>query len=191
MHIDFMAFSAWKWLMGPLGLGVLFISREKLEKVKPIFMGTQSVVNDLEYLPYKKELKPTADRFSVSTAGLIDWVYFLASLTLLRDTGFDTVRARIGELSEYLNQRLRMMGFQIYSDRFPNHPTGITVCEKTGISSALLVNRLKEQKVICAERLGRIRFSPHIYISTHQLDEAARALSQACLSLMYSQTMRG
>ncbi|MCG6894350.1 MAG: aminotransferase class V-fold PLP-dependent enzyme, partial [Desulfobacteraceae bacterium] len=51
--ITYMAFPAWKWLTGPIGLGVMYVSREKLESLKPIFIGTASVVNELEYLPYK------------------------------------------------------------------------------------------------------------------------------------------
>jgi hypothetical protein len=36
--------------------------------------------------------------------------------------------------------------------------------------------RLKENSVIAAERLGRIRFSPHIFISPYQLDRVVQVL---------------
>ena len=189
MGIDFMAFSAWKWLMGPLGLGGLYVAPHRLDSLTPVFVGTESVVKDEEYLPYKSELKPDADRFAFSTPSLNDWVYFLAALEFLDAIGFETVRKRIFELTDYLNQRLRRMGFRVYSDHFPDHPTGITVCDKPGVPSGRLMDRLKENGVIAAERLGRIRFSPHIYLSKHQLDAAARTLSQACISQMYSQTI--
>ncbi len=76
-NISFMAFSAWKWLMGPLGLGVLYVEKDKLEKLKPRIVGTGSVVRDEEYLPYKTTLKPSADRFTISTPNFTDRVYFL------------------------------------------------------------------------------------------------------------------
>lgn len=189
MGIDFMAFSAWKWLMGPLGLGVLFVAPERLDGLTPVFVGTESVVKDEEYLPYKTELKPDADRFTVSTPSLNDWVYFLAALEFLEGIGFETARKRIFELTDYLNQRLRRIGFRVFADHFPDHPTGITVCYKPEVPSGALLRRLKEGGVIAAERLGRIRFSPHIYLSEHRLDAAARTLSQACLSQMYSQSV--
>ena len=180
MHIDFMAFSAWKWLMGPVGLGAIYIRKEKLADLEPIFIGTDSVVNPEEYLPYKNVLKADADRFTFSSPSINDWVYFLSSLEFLVDIGFDTVRKRIFELTDYLNHQLRQMGFRICSEAFPDHPTGITVCEKEGVSAARLMAGLKARRIVTAERLGKIRLSPHIYLSTHQLDQAAQALSEIC-----------
>ena len=177
--ISYMAFSAWKWLLGPLGLSVLYVSKERLEELDPIFIGTESVVRDQEYLPYKSDLKPTADRFTFSTANFNDWVYFQAALKFLDDIGFEKARQRLFELSEYLSQGLRQVGFQVLADRFPRHPTGITVCEKPGVPSHVIVQQLKENRVVAVERLGRIRFSPHIYILPHQLDEVVQILASA------------
>ena len=175
-NIAYMAFPAWKWLLGPLGLGVLYISKEKLNSLKPIFIGTESVVQHQEYLPYKSELKPTTDRFTISTANFNDWVYFEASLQFLQDIGFAAVRDRILELSAYLSAGLTKIGFKVFSDQFPDYPTGIVVCEKPGVGSDIVVQQLKQNKIVTAERLGRVRFSPHVYISPQQLDEVLRVL---------------
>ncbi len=174
--ISYMAFSAWKWLLGPLGVGVLFVSREKLDTLEPVFVGTASVVEDKEYLPYKSELKPSADRFTFSTVNFADWVYFEAALTFLQEIGFVTVRERIFELSAYLSSGLKTMGFNVFSDQFPGDPTGIIVCEKSGLRSNIIMEHLKNNKIVAAERLGRVRFSPHVYILPEQLDEVLRTL---------------
>ncbi len=187
--IDYMPFSAWKWLTGPIGMGGLYIDREKLDTLRPAFIGTDSVVNSEKYLPYRDELKPTADRFTYSTPSIGDWVYFQAALTFLHEIGFETVRQRIYELSDHLRQRLRKLGFQVLTDRFPDHPTGIIVCEKSGTDAGVLVRRMAENGVHAAERLGRVRFSPHVYLSMHQIDQAARTLSEACISQMYARAV--
>jgi selenocysteine lyase/cysteine desulfurase len=175
--IDFMAFSAWKWLMGPLGLGVLYVSRDRIESLKPIFIGTESVIRDQEYLPYKTDLKPSADRFTFSTANFMDWVYFLAALEFLETIGFEKVRQRIYQLGRHLSQGLREAGYRVFSDHFPAHPTGITVCEKQAVSSRAIMQRLKTCGIVAAERLGRVRFSPHIYILPQQLDRVVDVLA--------------
>ena len=175
--ISYMAFSAWKWLMGPLGMGVFYVNEKKLEELNPIFIGTESVIDDRQYLPYKSELKPGADRFTLSTASIGDWVYFKAALSFLEDIGFETARERIYYLTDYLNQGLRHIGFQVLSDQFSSHPTGITVCEKPGVPSHAVVAHLSKHGIVAAERLRRIRFSPHIYISPSRLDEVIRVLS--------------
>ena len=177
-NISYMSFSAWKWLMGPVGLGVLYVSREKLDVLEPVFIGTESVVQDREYLPYKSELKPTADRFTFSTANFNDWIYFEAALEFLQDIGFFAVRERIFELCAHLSQELTKIGFKVLSDQFPDYPTGIVVCEKPGVRADKIVEHLKQNNIIAAERLGRVRFSPHVYISPEQLDEVIQVLER-------------
>ena len=177
-NISYMSFSAWKWLMGPVGLGVLYVSREKLDVLEPVFIGTESVVQDREYLPYKSELKPTADRFTFSTANFNDWIYFEAALEFLQDIGFFAVRERIFELCAHLSQELTRIGFKVLSDQFPDYPTGIVVCEKPEVRADKIVEHLKKNNIIAAERLGRVRFSPHVYISPEQLDEVIQVLER-------------
>ncbi len=177
-NISYMAFSAWKWLLGPLGLGILYVSKEKLEGLELVFLGTGSVVKDKEYLPCKSELKPTADRFTISTANFNDWVYFEAALEFLKVIGFSAVRDRIYELSAHLCRELTKTGFNVFSDQFPDYSTGIVVCDKPGVTSDIIMAHLKKNNIVAAERLGRIRFSPHVYISPGQLDEVIRVLEQ-------------
>lgn len=177
-HIGVMSFSAWKWLMGPIGLGVFYVSEEKMDHLKPVFTGTGSVVRGLEYLPYKSELNPTADRFTFSTPAILDWVYFRSTLAFLNDIGFETVRTRIFELGAYLEQRLTNIGFEVLSNRFPENPTGIIVCEKPGISSIELLSLLTRNGIVAAERLDRIRFSPHIYNSPEQIDRVVEVIEK-------------
>ena len=177
-NIDYMTFSGWKWLMGPLGLGVLFVSRKKLNDLDPVFIGTASVINDKEYFPYKSELKPSADRFTISTANFNDWVYFEAAIEFIEDIGFQTVRERIYELSANLRDGLSDLGFNVFSDHFRDYPTGIVVCEKPGVATGAVMAHLNRNKVVAAERLGRVRFSPHIYISPEQIDTVLNMLTR-------------
>ena len=177
-NISYMAFSAWKWLLGPLGMGILFVAKEKLPELKPVFIGTDSVVRADEYFPYKSELKPSTDRFTFSTANFNDWVYLEAALKFLQDIGFFAVRERIFELSACLSKGLTKIGFNVFSDKFPDYQTGIVVCEKPGVNPDVIMTHLKRNKIVAAERLGRIRFSPHVYNSMEQIDKVVRVLEQ-------------
>ncbi|MCG6894701.1 MAG: aminotransferase class V-fold PLP-dependent enzyme, partial [Desulfobacteraceae bacterium] len=176
--ITYMAFPAWKWLTGPIGLGVMYVSREKLESLKPIFIGTASVVNELEYLPYKSELKPSTERFTLSTPNFGDWVYFLASLEFLHQIGFGDVRDRIHALARRLVKGLSGAGYRVLAERFPGSPTGIVVCEREGVACERLMSALRERGVVAAERLGRLRLSPHVYLSMEQMDRVVELLSK-------------
>lgn len=175
--IRYMAFSGWKWLLGPLGLGVLYVDRDHLEALRPIFKGTESVPEDHEYLPYKHAWKPTADRFTLSTGSMTDWVYFDASLAYLEGLGFAQVRERIRALSRRLADGLRKAGYQIHSDAYPGAASGIVSAIRPGQDAGAAVKALKDKGIIAAARLGRIRLAPHVYLSEGQMDAVAEAMA--------------
>jgi cysteine desulfurase / selenocysteine lyase len=175
--IRYMAFSGWKWLLGPLGLGALYIDRDHLESLRPIFKGTESVPGDQEYLPYKHAWKPTADRFTLSTGSMTDWVYFDASLAYLDALGFARVRERIRALSRRLADGLRAAGYGIHADAYPEAASGIVSALRPGQDAAAVVRDLKDKGIIAAARLGRIRLAPHVYISEGQIDAVVEALA--------------
>lgn len=177
MNIDFMAFSAWKWLLGPLGLGVLFVTQENMAKMSSTFIGQSSVVNPEQYLPYKSALLPGADRFEYSTPNFTDWVYFDAALRMLNEIGFAQVMARLYSLSDYLHRGLRSQGFELLKEKFQKN-TGIIVFEKKEQSSHSIQKYLKENGVICAVRLEKLRMAPHIYNSYEQLDKVLELLAK-------------
>ncbi len=175
--IHFMAFSAWKWLLGPVGVGLLYISQGKLASVRPIFKGTESVIGDREYLPYKDAWKPTTERFAYSTGNFNDWVYLDASLGYLEEIGFARVQSRIRYLASYLAAGLRALGFTIASDAY-GESCGIVAADRPGLDSGRAVQALKAKGIVAVARMGRIRFAPHVYNSIGQLDQVLSALRE-------------
>jgi selenocysteine lyase/cysteine desulfurase len=107
---------------------------------------------------------------------MTDWVYLDASLAYLEGIGFERVRDRIRSLASRLSQGLRTAGFSLAADASTLAPTGIVVASKPGLDSAGAVRSLKAGNIIAAERLGRIRLAPHIYISEEQIDTVVEAL---------------
>lgn len=176
MKLKYIAFPAWKWLLGPLGLGMLYIQQDCIDTLSFPFKGTGSVINDEVYLPYRAELKSGADRYEISTGNFIDWVYFQSTLEMLQKIGFHSVMERIYELADYLSEGMKGIGFQIELDHFPDNRTGIVVGYKEGIPMDELVSYLKKNEVMCALRLGKVRFSPHIYNKKDQLDRVVELL---------------
>ncbi|MCB1192637.1 MAG: aminotransferase class V-fold PLP-dependent enzyme [Leptospiraceae bacterium] len=177
--IPFMAFSAWKWLLGPIGLGVIYVNKEKLKTIKNAFLGQNSVVEADEYLPYKEEIRLGAERFEYSTVNFMDWVYFKSILETLDKIGFPTVMARIYDLANYLKSGLKSIGYEVLSDRFPENNTGIIACYKQGTNTQNTFQYLKNNGIVGALRLGNLRFAPHIYNSEEQLDKVVQMLKNS------------
>ena len=177
VRIDYMAFSAWKWLLGPLGLGVLYIREGQESELTPVVVGQNSVRDGEVYLPYKEELRPGATRYEYSTPNFADWVYFESVLAMLDKIGHDIVQRRIYELNDYLSDSLEKIGMQVFAHKTWGTPTGITTFSKPGTDTKVIADTLKQNGVICALRLGKIRLAPHIYNSKEQMDRVCEIVA--------------
>ncbi|TGM77976.1 aminotransferase class V-fold PLP-dependent enzyme [Leptospira bouyouniensis] len=168
IKVAFCAFAAWKWLLGPLGLGVIYISKEESKGFQLIFKGQASVVNDSNYFPYRDEWKPAAEQFEQSTINFNDWIYFFASLKMLSTLGFERVQERIYEVAGMLKDSLHELGFTLESDLFPQVKTGILAItghkDPKKFQPEMIQSYLKQNGIITAVRLGRLRMAPHIGI---------------------------
>jgi selenocysteine lyase/cysteine desulfurase len=171
-----LCFSAWKWLLGPLGLGVLVADKTTVAKLSSPFKGTDSVKNPASYLPYQAELKETAERYTYSTPNTNDWVYFDESLGFLASLGFDAICARIRELTSRLWRPLRDAGFNSGYDHGDHTASGILCVSKPGVDLGKLTDTLVENGVVARLRLGRIRLAPHVYLSEEQIDRVSQLL---------------
>ncbi|MDZ4696016.1 MAG: aminotransferase class V-fold PLP-dependent enzyme [Deltaproteobacteria bacterium] len=172
-NIGAMAFSAWKWLMGPIGLGAFYVRQDLLAELKFPFKGTGSVVNDHVYFPYRDDLKPNTARYVVSTPSFTDWAHFEASLSYLDTLGVENVRNRVHALALHLGQQLKQQGFELARDGFATHPTAIVAARAPGRDMARLVADLGTLGIVAAERLGWMRMAPHIHLNEDQLDTVA------------------
>ena len=176
MGIGAMAGSAWKWLLGPLGVGIFYCAPALLDRLSLAFVGTTTVVDAQAYLDYDFTAKPDAARFEFSTPNINDWVYLLASLTLLEEIGFENVRRRIFQINEYLRPGLRRKGYRILGADQERERSGILTFAREGMDAANIVRALAAQGIVTAERGGGVRVSPHIYINEADMDRLLEAL---------------
>ncbi|MCW7463742.1 aminotransferase class V-fold PLP-dependent enzyme [Leptospira limi] len=174
IKVAFCAFAAWKWLLGPLGLGVIYISKEESKGFQLVFKGQASVVNDSNYFPYRDEWKPAAEQFEQSTINFNDWIYFFASLKMLSTLGFSRVQERIYEVAGMLKDMLHELGFTLESDVFPDVKTGILAItnhiDPKKFQPEAIQAHLKQHGIITAVRLGRLRMAPHIGIEEEHVN---------------------
>jgi selenocysteine lyase/cysteine desulfurase len=171
-----MAGSAWKWLMGPVGLGVFYCREGLTERLDLVFVGTDTVVDAQNYLEYRFEPKPGAARFEYSTPNVNDWVYLLAAIRLLREIGLENVRERILALNAYLREGLQRKGFHVRGSVMREEQSGILSFLREGLDAAAETRRLAAQDIFVAARNGAIRVSPHIYNNEEDMDRLLAAL---------------
>lgn len=122
MDCDFMAFSAHK-MLGPTGVGVLYVKREILNEMPPFIGGGDMIKevhkNETKYndLPYK---------FEGGTPNIADVIGFGAAIDYLNKIGMDKVREHEMDVTNYAIEAIAgVKGVSIYGPSNSNHRGGV------------------------------------------------------------------
>jgi selenocysteine lyase/cysteine desulfurase len=174
--VDAFAADAHKYLLGPEGIALLYISERILDQIEPTTVGWTSVKNWENMLEYELEYREGALRFecgTLNTAG----VYGLgAAIDLLLEIGAAEIESHILDLTEYLAGRLPEKGYKVVSPRRPGEGSGIVCCTHPVHSPPQLYHRLLESGIVTAPRVGRLRIAAHLYNNREDIDALITAL---------------
>ncbi|MBM82524.1 MAG: aminotransferase [Planctomycetaceae bacterium] len=167
--VDFLAADGHKWMLGPEGAGVLFIRNNRLNELRPLGLGWNSVNNAGNYDAPNFELRSSAARYEGGTYNMAGIHAFGASLEFLARFDISQISQRLADVTTQLCQHLEQAGFSIASSRTPTQTSGIVSVEVPGIDLKALVAKCKEAGVVVNARQGRLRLSPHIYTSEEDI----------------------
>lgn len=177
MHIDYLAADAHKWMMGPEGIGFMYVRRELIEKTRPLAVGWLSVINPLDYGDINYTLKPDATRYECGTLNVPGILAMGASLELLDAIGIDQISKRVHHLSQYAVNALKSKGCQIVSPRTEEEWSGGVCFTIANCNQQYLVSLLRRGGKEIALREGRLRISAHYYNTEEQVDRLMERLT--------------
>jgi cysteine desulfurase/selenocysteine lyase len=175
--IDALAADGHKWLLGPEGAGIGFIRREWVERLHPIGVGANSVINPFAYSTIDFRLKPHAGRWEGGAYNVPGIAALGASLGLLLDTGIDAIERRVLDLTNYLCERAVSRDWRVFSSRVEGEKSGIVSLIPPKMSSLEVMKRCRLAGVVVNSRADRVRLSPHAYNTEEEIDrflDAAR-----------------
>ena len=175
-YIDAFAADAHKYLLGPEGTALLFVSERIIDRIKPVVVGWTSVKNHEDYLNYDLDYRDGAGRFecgTLNTAG----VYGLgAAIDLFLKVGPRHIEEYLIGLTDYLAERLTARGYQVYCSRRPGEKSAIVTCTHRDHSAGEINKQLAARNIIVAPRIRRVRISPHFYNTRQEVDSLVNAL---------------
>jgi cysteine desulfurase / selenocysteine lyase len=174
----FMAFPGFKWICGPLGIGVLFCSKKIAEMLKPSTVGGESAIlsdtNVLANMEMPARLQ-SGFRNYPGAAGLE------AALRYVLRIGIVNILNRNLKVSRVIREELgRLPGVTLYGPEDDRQRSSIvSFLPPEGMDPETLVKKLEESSVVFAARdagEGRkvVRASPHFF---NDETEAATAIS--------------
>lgn len=175
-NIDILSADAHKWLLGPQGIGITFVSDAVLDKLDVSNLGYRSMTNENEYLNYNLRLKKDATRFEEGTLNIIGIAGLNASLTMLLSVGIPAIEERLTELNDALINSLTERGYIIKSPLKSNERSGILSFYHNEIATETIYQNLIKGNVVCAQRDGAVRISPHFYNNLEDIDGFLKAL---------------
>lgn len=177
MNIDFLATGGQKWLLGPEGSAFFYCRRDLIAQTRPLIIGAVNVVNFMNFGEYDYTLQPTAGRFESGTYNIAGLWGCQAAMKLLLVAGPASVAARIKQLTDRLCDKLAAKGYTVVSPRTGDQWSGIVSFTSSSHDHNAIAKTLrKEHKTEVVVRNGRLRASPHFYMTEAQIDRLVEHL---------------
>ncbi|MNZ88222.1 putative cysteine desulfurase [compost metagenome] len=168
-----------KWLLGPEGLGVFYCRRDLREQLQLHEYGWHMLEDVGNYERRDWQPANSARRFECGSPNMLGAVALEASLSLLEEVGMPQVAGLIEERIARLHAGIASLpGASLLSPAEPQRRAGILTFRLAGRDDAELFEALKREQVVCAQRGGGIRLSPHFYTSERVLEETLELLRQ-------------
>ena len=166
-----------KWMLGPEGLAVFYCAPGVREQLALQQYGWHMVEHAGDFDRRDWQPATSARRFECGSPNLLGAHALSASLSLLLETGLDTVEAEIRQRLDYLMEPLRNRhGAEIITPEAAGRRAGIVTFRLPREAPEATWKRLREGGVICALRGGGVRLSPHYYTPWTHLERALALL---------------
>ncbi len=173
MHIDFLMADGHKWLLGPEGLSLFYCSSRWRQRLTLHEYGWHMINNPSDFDQTDWRPADSAMRFECGSPNMLGIMALDASLDLIHEIGINTIQARIQERTDYLIDKIaRHDALELITNPDPQRRAGIVTFRHAQLDADYMFAILKKKNVVCAQRAGGIRLSPHCYTRTQTLDRA-------------------
>lgn len=179
IQADFVMADGHKWMLGPEGLGLFYCKKSLLNTLKLHQFGWHMVKEAGNYDAAQWEIAPTAKRFECGSPNMLGAYAFNASLSLLLDVGMETIAQKISDNTHYLREQINQHPkLELLSKSRQPLVSGITTFKAKGVDQTAFYKTLMQNNIICANRGGGIRFSPHFYQNEQTINRAIERLDE-------------
>jgi selenocysteine lyase/cysteine desulfurase len=169
---QFAAFNLHKWVGAPLGTGLLYIARERIADIAPLYGDVTFARTDIDKLGHVGTVPPAP------IMAVEDALAFHARM------GGKAKEARLRWLARrWMDQVRDLPGVRVFTPRDPNLHGALGAFGIDGIPAAEIVRRLMEEHRIFTviRTFGGteiVRVTPHLYNGPEDLDVLAAAIRQ-------------
>ncbi len=162
---DFVAFNGYKWLCGPMGIGVFVCKKDSASLLEPLHItGESAMLYDTDKIAYKD----LPDRFQGGFRNFVAIAGLESSVSFLLHLGLDNIREKIIDLADLLREELaKIPGATLYGPEDMEKRTSIVSFSLDKKQPQQVVEYLERRKIVLAVReisdKKIIRASPHFF----------------------------
>ena len=179
LGVDFYSLPSHKWLLGPDGVGVLYLRKELIGIIEPTYVAGGDVDSVEE--PGSVEVNSKSiDKFRLTTSSVPLAAGFLEAVKFIQEIGVEEIEARNLELAALLKTRLSgVPGVTVLSPLEGPQVSGLTSLCIDGVDPITAVERLWQKHRIVArsiENPSGIRISLDFFNTEEEVGLAVEAL---------------
>jgi selenocysteine lyase/cysteine desulfurase len=176
---DFLVAAAYKWLLGPYGVGFMYVGEEHREgaPIEHNWINRRGSEDFSRLVGYQDAFQPGARRYDVGErSNFVLLPMANEALRQILDWGVENVSETIAGLTDLIEKRARERGIEaIPAKRRARHMIGL----KLGSTAPDdLAARLAEKGIFVSVRGESVRVSPHIYNTENDVERLFRVLEE-------------
>lgn len=162
-----------KWMLGPEGMGFFYCDQRHRENLNLTQYGWHMIEDMGNYKSQSWEIAKSARRFECGSPNMLGIHALDASISLILELGMDDIEERIKANTELmLNTIEQNSQLELISPDSSQRLGGIVTFKHKAQPAETLYRYLMKQRILCAERGGGVRYSPHFYTNQSLIIEA-------------------
>ncbi|MEJ2566338.1 MAG: aminotransferase class V-fold PLP-dependent enzyme [Gammaproteobacteria bacterium] len=178
VHADFVAADGHKWLLGPEGLAVFYCRASVRDQLRLHQYGWHMLERAGDFDQRVWQPARSARRFECGSPNMLGIHALHASLSLLLELGIDLVARLALDNAAYLLEELGGSSrLELITPTARDRHAGIVTFRLRDADPLPMWQYLTEQGVVCAQRGGGIRLSPHFYNNKNSLEKVVQLIS--------------
>lgn len=169
-NIDFLACSGHKWLLAPEGIAITCVSEALREQLELQQFGWRMYDRPFNFSGRKRDPAGSARRYEAGSPNTIGIFGLHAALSLLEQESCAAIESAVQANTAFLTSQLANVdGIEVLSPSALARQSGIVLFKLANRSAAQIYEAFKSEQIVCAQRAGGIRLSPHFYTPRAQL----------------------
>ena len=178
MDPDFLIAAAYKWMLCPYGLAVLYVSDRWFDSrpLEETWLARDNAKNFSELVNYSDNYMPGARRFDMGQIGMPTLLPgSIMALEQIKKWGIGNISRALGVINNKISNELIKYGFDIIpQDRRVSHILGVRIPKGKNKD---YVSNLRSENIYISQRGSSLRIAPHLHINDKDIERLLNFLS--------------